>query len=86
MNRVGGNAAVYIDPNDEIGAAQTLREVLHETEGEKRERIAAGLRQAKQFSTAPMVDSYLRAYENVRGKKRLLNCSIYVRNLRNLRL
>ena len=78
---------LYRSSRDEIGAAQILREVLDETESEKRERIAAGLRQAKQFSTGRMVDSYLFAPTRMSvATKRLLTSPNYVRHFRNLRL
>ncbi len=65
MTEVGGDAAVYVDPADEAAAAVRLREVLDETESVRQERIAAGLHQSEQFSTRRMVDSYLRAYEEI---------------------
>ena len=66
MTEVGGGAAVYIDPADEAAAANRLRELLNETAAEKHARVEAGLRHAQRFSTRQMVDSYVRAYENIR--------------------
>ena len=65
MTQVGGDAAVYIDPTDEIAAARCVRALLDESETAKRERIAAGLRHSEQFSARRMVDSYLDAYQDI---------------------
>ena len=63
MTEVGGNAAVYIDPSEPVGAARHIAQAL--AEGTRWR--AAGLENAQRFSTAAMVAGYLRCYATVTG-------------------
>lgn len=59
MTEVGGNAAVYFEPDDEKGAAVIIANAL-----EQRDRWAAvGLKQAASFSLPSMVAGYVGCYQ-----------------------
>lgn len=58
MTNVGGSAVIYIDPADTSGAASVIATALAERE---RWRVA-GLENAAWFSTAAMIDGYVRCY------------------------
>lgn len=58
MNKVGGSAAIYIDPADPSGAADAIILALAQ-----RERLCiAGQKNAERFSTRAMMERYLRCY------------------------
>jgi glycosyltransferase involved in cell wall biosynthesis len=61
MNEVGGAAAVYVDPDDLEGAAATLAAVISTAE----ERRQPSLENARRFSTARMLQSYIDLYSKV---------------------
>lgn len=61
MTELGGDAAVYIDPADTIGAAATIRGALAHRE-EIRE---AGLVNVRRFTVDHMIEGYVHAYEHV---------------------
>ncbi len=58
MTEVGGEAAIYIDPEDTVSAAHVVASELLDAA----KRCAAGLENAHRFSTQTMVDAYLRSY------------------------
>jgi glycosyltransferase involved in cell wall biosynthesis len=58
MNEIGGDAALYIDPLDHQGSAQTLLAALPTLSS----RRDASLRNAASFSVETMVDHYLAEY------------------------
>ena len=61
MREVGGSAAAYFDPLDELSAARTIAEGLKD-----KERLAKrGPENAARFSTDAMVRGYLEAYRTV---------------------
>lgn len=63
MTKVGGEAAIYIDPADPAGAAGVVASALTE-----RERwCMAGLENAARFSTSAMVAGYVACYEAIAG-------------------
>jgi glycosyltransferase involved in cell wall biosynthesis len=74
MNEVGGDAAVYLAPQD-VGnfsasgnpdrAAATVLAVLQEPSAERAERVARGLANANRFSTSRMVREYLDVYREL---------------------
>jgi glycosyltransferase involved in cell wall biosynthesis len=62
MNDVGGSAVIYIDPADNIGAANLVAVALTERE---RWRIA-GFENVRRFSLESMIESYVNCYQMVR--------------------
>jgi glycosyltransferase involved in cell wall biosynthesis len=58
MTEVGGDGAVYIDPEDPIEAAKIILENLPHAEGMRE----AGFANLRRFSTDQMVDGYLNLY------------------------
>jgi glycosyltransferase involved in cell wall biosynthesis len=80
MTEVGGEAAVYIDPEDVKGSARVLAELLAEDRKRKEERIFRGQKNAQGFSLEGMVKKYLRVYDllleggNVLEKEGLAVC------------
>ncbi len=64
MTEVGGDAAIYLDPEKPDEAARIILESLPRA-GQLRE---AGLANVRRFSTDRMVASYLRLYSNVMGR------------------
>jgi glycosyltransferase involved in cell wall biosynthesis len=67
MNEIGGEAAVYFDPADEAGAAETLRNALREPEEARAARVRRALEHAAMFSTDRMVGGYLELYQKLAG-------------------
>jgi glycosyltransferase involved in cell wall biosynthesis len=61
MNDVGGNAAIYIDPEDAAGAAIIVAENLHSVSDLR----PASMKNAARFSTSAMISGYLRLYESL---------------------
>jgi glycosyltransferase involved in cell wall biosynthesis len=61
MTEVGGQAAVYIDPSDEVAAAQAIASGLKQRDL----RVPLGLENAKRFSTERMLQGYIDAYRSV---------------------
>jgi glycosyltransferase involved in cell wall biosynthesis len=61
MTEVGGEAAVYIDPDDVSGAAAVIAAALLARD----ELVVSGLRNAARFSGAQMVEGYVAAYRRV---------------------
>jgi len=61
MTEVGGDAAVYIDPDDAPGAAAVIAGTL----ADRDDLVEAGLRNAERFSGAQMVEGYVAAYRRV---------------------
>jgi len=61
MTEVGGNAAVYIDPDQMPGAAVVVADAL----ASRQTLMAAGLRNAERFSGAAMAAGYVAAYRFV---------------------
>jgi hypothetical protein len=58
MTEVGGDAAIYIDPDDPAGAAAVIADGLTQ----RAALVDAGLRNAQRFSTRAMVEGYLQCY------------------------
>ena len=69
MTEVGGDAAIYVDPENEPEAAQTTREVLRQDPVQETEWIAKGLENASRFPTERMVLDYVRIYRELAGLK-----------------
>ena len=61
MTEVGGDAAIYIDPDDAPGAAAVIAGTLADRDA----LVEAGLRNAERFSGAQMVEGYVAAYRRV---------------------
>ena len=63
MTEVGGDAAVYIDPDNVAGAAVVVAKSL-----EDRERIRRlGLASAAHYSRRTMMDAYIACYSRASG-------------------
>lgn len=58
MTEVGGDAAVYIDPTDEVGAARTIAESLKDQQALRE----SGFLNVMRFSIDAMITGYLNAY------------------------
>ena len=58
MTEVGGDSAVYFDPEDEFGAAKIIRKVLKN----RNLVIEAGYRNAMKYSAKAMIQGYERVY------------------------
>jgi len=58
MLEVGGNAAIYIDPENEAGAVKIIAESLKERDRWK----SAGLKNAARYSRKGMIESYIQCY------------------------
>lgn len=65
MTEVGGDAAIYIEPNYPKEAAQKIAYNLPFTEKLKQ----AGLKNAQKFSTSKMIDEYIEIYNSLLNKK-----------------
>lgn len=63
MTQVGGDAAMYVDPDDPVASAAAIAEHL----GEVQERIEAGMINAASFSKDALVRGYMEAYKMVMG-------------------
>jgi glycosyltransferase involved in cell wall biosynthesis len=61
MTEVGGSGAVYFDPTDAAGAAETIAGALGSREGIRQ----IGLKNISRFSVNQMIQGYLGAYEQV---------------------
>ena len=61
MTEVGGEAAIYIDPDDSAAAARRVADALSNPAWWR----AAGLENAQRFSTQAMVEGYLQRYAAV---------------------
>lgn len=61
MTEVGGEAAIYIDPDDPAGAAATIAGGL----AQRAALVDAGLRNAQRFSTRAMVEGYVQCYATI---------------------
>ncbi len=61
MTEIGGDAAVYFDPNNPIAAAT----IIHQNLGNLKAMAQKGLIQATKFSTAEMVQHYIQLYERL---------------------
>lgn len=61
MTEVGGDAAVYIDPDDMVGAATLIARALDL----RQTLVAAGLRNADRFASEKMAAGYVAAYRSV---------------------
>jgi glycosyltransferase involved in cell wall biosynthesis len=64
MNEVGGNAAVYVNPDDIEGAAITVKELLERRSGSP-SLHEPSIANAKRFTTARMIREYVGLYERV---------------------
>ncbi len=61
MTEVGGTAAVYFDPTQPEQAAQIIADNLDA----RAEQIAAGFENVKRFTTARMIDDYIKLYQHL---------------------
>ena len=61
MTEVGGDAAIYIDPDDAPGAAAVIAGALSARDAV----VASGLRNAARFGGAQMAEGYVAAYRRV---------------------
>lgn len=61
MDEVGGEAAIYVDPEDLESAARTIRTVLEKASCLSR----AGLRNAARFNMPAMIDNYVALYGRI---------------------
>jgi glycosyltransferase involved in cell wall biosynthesis len=69
MNEIGGNAAVYIDPEDLETAAVAIQGSLERSAGIRESSLA----NAARYQVSAMIDSYLSLYEKVCNERYALN-------------
>ena len=67
MTEVGGEAAIYIDPEREEEASKTILQALMETSVQRKKRIEKGLLQSQKFSTQEMVNRYIKLYATIKA-------------------
>ena len=72
MNEVGGDAAVYLDPDNLWSAVDILMNVLDVDDERKQAIIRRGYANAARYSTRQMTDSYCEIYVNLAGKTALV--------------
>jgi glycosyltransferase involved in cell wall biosynthesis len=70
MTEVGGDAAIYIDPEDPNTAAAVVEAVLREPEAETRTRVTEGLSRASRFNSRAMAHAYLSVYHDAVDHRR----------------
>jgi len=68
MTEAGGEAAVYIDPSDAGGSAESLNEVLEWGEAGRAACIERGFANLKRFGRSSLAAHYIAAYEDVVSK------------------
>jgi glycosyltransferase involved in cell wall biosynthesis len=68
MTEVGGNAAIYIDPENPIEAAEIIKEKIQLKAISPKDSIE----NAKRFSNSAMINSYLESYNKINLFNRLL--------------
>lgn len=61
MTEVGGDAAIYIDPEQPAQAAITIAQHLPQLDNLKQ----LGLKNAKRFSTRQMIEAYVQVYQDI---------------------
>jgi glycogen(starch) synthase len=66
LREIWGDAAVYVDPNDDEALAAALR-LLIEQDGLRRERAAAASERARLYTPERMAEGYLDVYERLLG-------------------
>lgn len=64
MKEIGGNAAIYFDPMDEIGAAETISKSIHGRDGLRKR----GYKNAMRYSTMDMISNYIGCYRLVQSQ------------------
>lgn len=69
MTSVGGDAAALLGLSDLRAAAAQVKRVLSEDETQKRTRVEAGLENATLFSTAKMMEKYVRIYRELAASR-----------------
>ncbi|MEA3213384.1 MAG: hypothetical protein QOE70_6441 [Chthoniobacter sp.] len=65
LTEVGGEAAIYLDPEHPAAAALVVRSLLTESRADSRQRIRQGFENAERFSTGRMIRGYLAAYRSL---------------------
>jgi glycosyltransferase involved in cell wall biosynthesis len=65
LPEVGGSAAYYIDPDDEVGAAAVLEKVLAQTDDKRYEAKQAALANAARFSLSNTTRTYISIYKRL---------------------
>jgi glycosyltransferase involved in cell wall biosynthesis len=65
MTEIGGDAAVYVDPDDSAGAARAI----HAAFPSLAPRIERGLANVTRWSTSAMLDAYEQHYETMLQKR-----------------
>jgi glycosyltransferase involved in cell wall biosynthesis len=65
MNEIGGQSALYIDPESPESAARKIDGLLAENFDEKQGREKAGVEHSKQFSSSIMIEAYCRIYKKI---------------------
>jgi glycosyltransferase involved in cell wall biosynthesis len=65
LTEIGGEAALYLDPDDPAAAALAIESLFAENRADRRERIRRGLENAPRFSTVRMIRGYLAAYRSL---------------------
>ena len=64
LEEAGGNATLYVDPDDVCGMAEAIRKVLKGAPA-REERIAAGLEHIRRFENGGVAQKVLEVYEGI---------------------
>jgi len=68
MTEVGGDAAIYFEPQQIHAAAATVRRLLNQSPAEKQGLIQKGFDNAARFSISRMVENYISHYHDLIGQ------------------
>ena len=66
LEEAGGNATLYVDPDDVYGMADAIRRSLKGAPG-REERIAAGMQYISRFENADVARQVLEVYRRLLG-------------------
>jgi glycosyltransferase involved in cell wall biosynthesis len=70
MTEVGGEPALYVNPEDIESAAARIAGLLAESSERRSERMRSGLAHARRFCTQGMIDKYLAIYQELAEESR----------------
>ena len=65
LTEIGGEAAIYCDPQQENEVAKQIKILLDESEENRRKRSEDGIRNAERFATQSMIKQYIEIYQEI---------------------
>ena len=69
LEEAGGDAALYVDPDDDRQLAEYLKTVLAD-ENMRRDMVAKGYAQVERFTDASLAEKIMSIYEDVIARRR----------------